>query len=171
MMFRLWKIAFLLLLTVLMLVACGKTIEEQAATGIQAAKDTFFTETKEANEEIDGIRLYKPAGYKVEEESDAQNMLFTKGDEPYLLFINSNEETDSQLFYEVLKADSSVKVVQEETFTKDGLFGFVAVLESSDKQVELVVGVGGVKMTTISKISKIENNLQDMMEIVKSIHS
>lgn len=170
-MFRLWKIAFLFLLTVLLLVACGQTVEEQAASGIQAAKDAFSTESKQWNEEIEGIRFYKPAGFIVDEESNAQNLLFTKSDEPYILFINPNEESNSQLFYELVKSDASVKVIQEETFTKDGLFGFAAVLESSDKEVELIVGVGGVKMTTISKKSKIGRNLQEMMEIVRSIQS
>ncbi|KXH87155.1 hypothetical protein [Sporosarcina sp. HYO08] len=168
-MFRKWKFILLLLVSSLLLTACGQTLEEQVHAGIEAARNTFTAGPKEQTAEIDGIQLYKPAGYVIAENSDAQNIVFTKNDETFILFINPNEENDSRLFFDLLKADTSKEIIESQTFTDNGLFGFAAVVESGEDEIELIASVGGAKMTTMANKKKIEENLTKMMEIVRSI--
>lgn len=167
-MFRLWKFLFLAFLSISVLTACGKTFDEQAAEAILSAKEAFQLHDQHVNDEVHGVSLYKPAGFTIEEKSDAQNIVMKKGDETFLLFINPNEDKNSRLFYDLLTRIEDDKRV-EEVFTDDGYFGFASIVKKGEDQVELVASVGGIKMTTITKNKNIEVNMGKMMEIVRSI--
>ncbi|MCM3743656.1 hypothetical protein M3193_05840 [Sporosarcina luteola] len=167
-MFRFWKFLILALLSIIVLAACGKTFEEQAAAGIAAAKEAFQLHDQHVNDEVYGVSFYKPAGFTIDEKSDAQNIVLKKGDETFLLFINPNESRDSRLFYE-LSTKTEDKERFEEVFTEDGYFGFSSVLRQGEDQAELIASVGGIKITTITKNKNIEANMGKMMEIVRSI--
>ena len=169
-MFRKWKFIFLLTISVLALVACGKSLDEKATSGVEAAREAFHSNDKNRTEEIDGMKLYLPAGFKMDDKSDAQNIVFTKNEETFILFVNPNEKNDSKLFYELLLADKSKEIVEQATFTDEGAFGFAAVVKSGNDDVELITSVGGSKMTAMSKKGNIEENLARMMEIVRSIN-
>lgn len=166
---REWKWIFLVMLSVILLVGCGKTLDERASAGIQAAQSAFQSNEKNRTEEIEGVKLYKPAGFILSENSDAQNIIFKKQDDTYLLFNNPNEKSDSKLFYELLLADKEKEIVEYATFEEDGVFGFAAVIASSNDRVELIACVGGAKITTMTKQKNIEEDLTEMMEIVRSI--
>ncbi|HJF32312.1 MAG TPA: hypothetical protein K8V56_11140 [Sporosarcina psychrophila] len=167
-MFRKWKFIFLLAVSVLALAGCGKSLDERATSGVETAREAFHSNDKNRTEEIDGIKLYKPAGFTMNDNSDAQNIVFMKNDETFILFINPNEKSDSKLFYDLLLADQSKEIVEQATFTDEDTFGFAAVVKSGD-DVELITSVGGTKMTTLTKKKKIEENLARMMEIVRSV--
>ena len=169
-MFHSWKFIFLVMMSAVILTACGQSLEEQAAAGVNVAEEAFLANDKASTEEIDGVKLYKPMGFTIKESSDAQNIIFKKNDETLILFINPNEEVDSRLFYDILLADQNKKVVALETFIEDGTFGFAAVVESDDNKVELIASVGGAKITTLTKEKNISTNLQVMMEVVRSIN-
>lgn len=168
-MFRAWKFIFLSTLSILLLTGCTASMEEKADNGVAAAKEVFFAEAKERTDEIEGIKLYKPAGFTVNDKSDAQNIVLNRNKETFILFINPNEADSSELFYELLIADTSKEIIAEESFTTDGVFGFAAVVKSEQEQVELIASVGGVKMTTMGKKKKVTDDLTQMMEIVRSI--
>ena len=55
------------------------------------------------------------------DKSDAQNIVFTRNNETFILFVNPNESGDSRLFYELLVADKSKEIIEEETFTEMAL--------------------------------------------------
>lgn len=166
---RQWKGIFLMMLIALLLVGCGKTLDERVATGIGAAQAAFHANDKDQTEEVAGVKLYKPAGFKISEKLDAQNIIFTKQDETFILFNNPNEKSDSKLFYELLLADQEKEIVEKATFEEDGVFGFAAVISNGNDRVELVASVGGAKMSTMTKQKNIEEDLARMMEIVRSI--
>ncbi len=166
---REWKWIILVMLSVLLLVGCGKTLDERATAGIRAAQTAFQLNDKNVTEEIEGVKLYKPAGFSLSENSDAQNIIFTKQDETYILFNNPNEKKDSKLFYELLLADQVKEIVEQATFEEEGVFGFAAVVATGNDRVELIASVGGTKMTTMAKPKNIEEDLTRMMEIVRSI--
>jgi len=169
-MFRKRIFIFLLTISVLTLVGCGKSLAESATSGVEAAREAFHSNDKNQTDEIDGIKLYLPAGFKMNTKSDAQNILFTKNEETFILFVNPNEKSDSKLFYDLLLADKSKEIIEQATFTDEGIFGFAAVVKSGDDDVELMTSVGGSKMTTMTKKGNIEENLKRMMEIVRSIN-
>lgn len=168
-MFRKGKLVTVMLFAVLLLGACGKTIETRVQDGLKAAEETFYKEPKAYTEDVDGTRLYKPAGFKVNENSDAQNIVLSKGKQPFILFVNPNEAKDSQLFYDLLHADEDSDIIAEEKFTDGDTFGFVAVIQSDEDVVELIANVGGAKITTQTTGKNIVGNLKTMMRIVRSI--
>lgn len=167
-MFRFWKFSFLIILSIFVLTACGQTFDEKAADGIAVAKEAFLLDDKQTNDEVQGVSIYKPSGFTIEEDSDAQNIVMKKGDETFILFINPNEEKDSRLFYDLLD-NNEERERFEEMFTTDGFFGFASVVKMGEDQVELITSVGGAKMTTITKKKNIRNDLARMMEITRSI--
>lgn len=168
-MFRKWRFLFLMTLALILLVGCGKSLDDRTASGMEAARAAFLANDKKPTEETDGIRYYKPAGFTVTEDSDAQNIVFNKGNDTYILFINPNEEKDSHLFFDLLKADQNKEIVKESTFEEAGHFGFAAIVKGSKDEYELIASVGGAKMTTLAKKRNIEADLERMMEIVRSV--
>lgn len=97
-MFRKWKFIFLLAMSVFLLTACNESLGESATAGIKAAEEVFHLNDKEPTEEIDGVKLYKPIGLIISEQSDAQNIVFTKSKETFILFINPNEKAIANCF-------------------------------------------------------------------------
>lgn len=168
-MFRLWKFILLVIVSMLLLASCGQPPEEKAADGINAAGEAFYANDKNPTEEIDGVKLYKPAGFTISENSDGQNIVFRKGKDTFILFINPNEQKDSQLFYDLLEADESKNIIDKESFTEDGVSGFAAVVQGENGYFELIASVGGAKMTTLTKERKTVGHLTQMMEVVRSI--
>ncbi|MGN7478029.1 hypothetical protein ACTHOQ_09240 [Solibacillus silvestris] len=167
---RKWIRAVLLSAIVVVLTGCNQTIEEQALAGMENAETIFKSEPNEVNKTIGHIELYLPKGYSIEKGIDELNYTILNGKDSYILFVNPNETEDSQLHYDILKQDSKNKIVQEQTFQKDGVFGFSAVVEQSEEKYELIVNVGGVKLSTISADKKLDSKIQEMMEIVQTVN-
>lgn len=169
-MFQSWKFIFLIMFSVLLLTACGQNIDERASKGVKAASDAFYAHNIETNEEIDGTKFYKPIGFQVENDSDAQNIVLNKGKDTFILFINPNEKRDSKLYYDLLTADDKKNIIKEETFTEEETFGFAAIVQGENEDTaELIVSVGGTKMSTRTKEKNIESYMPKMMEVVQSI--
>ncbi len=169
-MFQSWKFIFLILISTIFLTACGESIEKQSVKALELAEEAFIANDKTGTDEVDGVKLYKPITFAIKENSDVQNIIFEKSDQTLTLLTNPNEEMNSRLFYEMLLADQSKKIVEIETFIKDGAFGFAAVIENNDQQVELIANVGGSKITTVTKDKNIAKNLRVMMEVVRSLN-
>ena len=166
---RKWIHAFLLTSLVVILSACSQTVEEQAQAGMQNAETMFSSESNEANKTIGHIELYLPKGYSIEKGIDELNYTILNGKDSYILFVNQNEPEDSRLQYDLLKQENKNEIVEEKTFESDGQFGFSAVTKFPEEKYELIVNLGGVKLSTISEDKKIDDKIQEMMEIVKTV--
>ncbi|MGE7980838.1 hypothetical protein [Solibacillus sp. NPDC093137] len=166
---RKWIHAFLLTSLVVILSACSQTVEEQAQAGMENAETMFSNEANEANKTIGHIELYLPKGYSIEKGIDELNYTILNGKDSYILFVNQNEPEDSQLQYDLLKQENKNEIVEEKTFESDGQFGFSAVTKFPEEKYELIVNLGGVKLSTISENKKIDDKIQEMMEIVKTV--
>ncbi|WP_172371062.1 hypothetical protein [Sporosarcina jiandibaonis] len=167
-MFRSWKFIFLVIVSVFFLAACGKSLEVRIGEGLRSAEKVFYENNKVANEQIDGVKFYKPSEFTIKEGSDSQNIILTTKKDTFILFNNPNEKMDSRLFYDLLKADDTKKIIDEKTFTDGDIFGFAAVVENNDT-VELIASVGGTKITTLAKKRDVASHLTVMMEILRSI--
>ncbi len=164
-----WFFVPAVLVLLLALAGCGKTVEEQIKTGVANAQTVFEENAQQPNKSIGLIQLYLPSGYSVEQSEDINNLIVRKGKDSYILFVNNNEKEDSNLHYELLKNDKSKKIVKEETVELDGAFGFTAVVEYDEERFELIASCGGVKISTISEDKNIDQKLVDMMTIVRSV--
>lgn len=165
---RKWMRMIVASLTVILLVGCS-SVEEQAADGMEHAKEVFQGDAEKPNEEIANVKVFLPSGFKVEDDTDKNNILLAKGKESYILFINPNELPSSQLYYDLMIADTNLNIIEKNTFEQNGRFGFAAIIESSQDNYELITSIGGIKLSTISKEQNIDSNLKKMMTIVRSI--
>ncbi|MEO4051896.1 hypothetical protein [Solibacillus sp. CAU 1738] len=166
---RKWIQSIAILILALSLAGCGKSIEEQIEVGVANAQSTFKEAAQTPNTTIGNIQLFIPKGYTVEQGVDEMNYILKKDKDSFLLFVNAIETEDSKLHYENLLADKTKDVVKSQDFETAGAFGFSAVVKHSEDEYELIVGSGGIKMTTISQNKKIENKLSEMMQIVRSV--
>lgn len=165
---RRWVLG-LTLATALVLSACGKTVEEQADAGMMAAETTFEAAVNETNTTLGQIELYMPKGYTIEKGIDEANYTVMNKEDMYILFVNIHETTDSQLLYDILKEDTSKEMIKAETFETEGVFGFSAITKATEETSELIVSIGGVKLTTISPNKNLDDKLAEMMQIVQSV--
>ena len=168
-MYRKWSHILLAALCMLVLSACGKTVEEKTATGIENAESVFTNEPNATNKSMGHIELYLPNGFNIEKGIDEANYTVINGKDSYILFVNPNETENSQLYYDILKQDAKTNIIEDKTFEKGDLFGFSAVNQLNEEEFELIVSVGGVKVTTISDKKKLDEKLQNMMEIAQSV--
>ncbi|KYG91458.1 hypothetical protein MHH70_18105 [Metasolibacillus sp. FSL H7-0170] len=151
------------------LTGCGKSVQEQIEVGVASA-ETIFQESAEApNTTIGSIELFVPKSYTVEQGANEMNYILTKDKDSYILFVNTNEQEDSKLHYDNLIADETKNIVKSQEIETTNEFGFSAVVQLDDKQYELIVSSGGIKMTTLSEDRKIEEKLHTMMQIVRSV--
>ncbi|SOC03411.1 hypothetical protein SAMN05880501_103247 [Ureibacillus xyleni] len=164
-----WVHVAILIIVTLVLTGCGKTVDEQVELGITSAETVFKDNSNKPNKTIGEIQLFVPSGYSAKESEDLNNLILTKGKDQYLLFVNEYEKQDSKLHYELLKKDSSKKVIKEETIESDGAFGFAAVIEVDEDHYELITSSGGAKISTISEDKKIDEKLANMMAITRSV--
>lgn len=165
-MIRTWKLV--LTAAILLVLSACSTLEEKAAEGMEKAEEVFFGESVKANEKIENVQFFKPSNFSISEESDAQNIILTNRGEPFVLFINPNEKPDSRLHYDLMK-EKNEKVLFEKTFEEGDRFGFVAVVQNAENVMEVIVSSGGVKMTTLTKEDQVEDHIETMMKVVKSV--
>src|SRR5690606_29750396 len=95
-----------IILALLFLTGCMASPEERLAAGLSETRKAFEEEPPETNETAGQIDLYLPGGYTIEEPTDANNVIITKGSDSYVLFINPNEAPDSKFFYDLQKANA-----------------------------------------------------------------
>ena len=93
-----WLRAIGLMLILLSFLA-NQSIDDQIANGLQLTEKVFAEEPEEHTVEIGDIKLYLPSNFKIEDSSDAYNIVISKGKESYILFINDREAQDSKLYY------------------------------------------------------------------------
>ena len=151
------------------LAGCSATPEEKIADAFENAYKVFSAEPRETTESSDGTVFYLPEGYTVEEPSDENSINITKGSDSFMLTANPNETGDSTLFYDLLKSDPLKEWTADETFEENGRFGFAAVRKIADDRFELVASAGGAQLAAISEAGKIEENMDWMMQTVRSI--
>ncbi|QFF99737.1 hypothetical protein PB01_13305 [Psychrobacillus glaciei] len=165
---RHWMRLCIVSLAVILLVGCS-SVEEQATDGIENAKIVFQGDAEKANEKVGNLKVFLPTGFAIENASDQTNILLSKGKDSYILFVNPNELPGSRLYYDLMIADTNLKIVEKNTFEQNGRFGFATIIQNSEDNFELITSIGGIKLTTISKQHNIALNLEHMMKIVRSI--
>ena len=160
----------ILLLSLFLLFLVGCSVSEQEA--IEASLETFDAaveaETKEANEETETIHYHLPVGFTVESEVN-NNIVIENKEQTYILFVNPFESDSSEVVYETTLAFYEEPIINI-TLEKNEQFIFLIVDKGpSVDTYEVIVGVGGAKMTTITEVDHMNQSVQDMLDIVKSV--
>ncbi|MFZ3589393.1 hypothetical protein ACOI1C_08955 [Bacillus sp. DJP31] len=157
-----------ILFTLLLLVGCS-SIEDVVTETKDTVSKAFDAGSKGINVDKGSFSFYLPDSMEEKKNQDKQenNIILTEGKQAYILFINPLEKKDSRVVYESTLADQDYLL--NETFEKDDQFGFVQVLEVDDKSFEVTVGVGGVKLTTVTKKNNVVKTSEKMMQIANSV--
>ncbi|MCS0671133.1 hypothetical protein [Cytobacillus firmus] len=159
--------ALLLFISFILLSACSASLEEEQTAAKNAAEEAFNLSPEKTNHEFEDIEYYLPFGYEVEEESP-NNIILKNGSKRYILFYNQHEGPDSKVVYDAtLKQKDEYEV--KETFTKDGHNGFLLINRGKKDEHELVVGIGGVKLSTQAATRNLSSEAAAMMEIANSV--
>ena len=155
---------------VLVLAACGKTVDEQTDTAIQKARDAFEMNRKKPTESVEGLSFYKPAGWKADVQLNERTFILSKTNQTITAEFDPNAKPDSQAFYELERADEDDEtIIQQQTFIDTGVFGFVVIREHSDSTVEVVTGSGSAKVQAIVEKGQLEAMTERMMNIARSV--
>lgn len=144
------------------------SIEDQAKETKTAVEQTLKEKPVETNNQYGDITFYLPNEMKIDKKGD-NNLILKKGDQLYILFVNPNEDVASDVMYQAIHSNDS-KFAIDNTFKDKDRFGYVKAYEIDDKLYMLSVGIGGVKMTTETKVSKITENATEMMKVVSSVN-
>lgn len=156
-------------LSTVLLVSCNKTVEEQVSEGISTVQHAFEQQPIKSNTKENNISLYLPEDFVIDPSGEANNYFINSSDDQYILFINQNEPENSQLNYDLLMKDQDDSIVKVEQLQGEKHFGFVAVKQFSEKDYELIVSIGGIKLTTVTNQKKIDAKLANMIDIVRSV--
>ena len=155
----------LIIVGLFLLSACSASFSEQKAEIKKDVASTFESQPEKTNNSTKDIDYYLPTDFKVEKETP-NNVLLKDGSKTYILFYNQHEKEDSKVVY-----DSTVKQQKEwdanETFSKDGKFGYMLVKELKEDHYQLIVGIGGVKLTT--ETENVREDAEAMMQIANSV--
>ena len=162
------RLASSILLSAILLVGCGKSVEEQVDEGMVKA-EAAFKQASEANTTEDNVNLYLPKGFVIDPAEEESNYFITSDDDQYILFINEQEPNDSKLNYDLIRKEKKDDIIKIEELKNEERFGFAAVIKHSEKHYELVVSIGGIKLSTMTNNKKMDEKLAVMMDIVRSV--
>jgi hypothetical protein len=165
---RLLKGALLLLMIVSVLSACSANKKEEQKATNDAVSQAFNSTPKKANNENKDITFHLPFGFEIKEKKQ-NNILLKNGAKTYILFYNQQEAPASKVVYDATvstKKDLSFN----ETYKKDKRFGYLLIEEIEKNSNEVTVGIGGVKMTSVTKTSNMKTEAKAMMDIVNSVN-
>ncbi|MBY0124139.1 hypothetical protein [Bacillus sp. S/N-304-OC-R1] len=161
------KATLLLFIVVLLLSACSASLKEEQSAAKDAVGEAFKMEPKATNNENGDIQFYLPFGFEVDKETP-NNIILKNGSKTYILFYNPNEGPDSKVVYKATLKQNDYDY--QETFsTKNKHFGYLLVNNNEDTLNELIVGIGGVKITTQAKTKSLSAEAAKMAEIIQSV--
>ena len=152
-----------------LLAGCGKSFDEQVSEGIITVQAAFEQQPIEANTKENNVNLYLPDDYVIDPSKEANNYFIHSSDDQYILFINEEEPENSQLNYDILMKSDDESIIKVEQLQGEKHFGFVAVKQFSEKSYELIVSIGGIKLSTVTNEKKIDYKLANMIDIVRSV--
>jgi hypothetical protein len=155
----------LVIIGVFLLGACSSSFSDDKKAANEAVQSVFESKPEKSNNSAKDIDYHLPFGVEIKEESP-NNLLLKNGSRTYILFYNQHEKEDSKVVYE-----STMKQQKEwdvnETYNKDGKIGYMLVKKLKDDHYQLIVGIGGVKLTT--ETDNIKKDAEAMMKIANSV--
>lgn len=139
-----------------------KIVDEAERT----VKDAFLADKKNPTAETESFSIFLPEDFHIEEETE-NNLVLQRDDQLFLLFFNPLEKDNSELLYENIDRDD--KLVNA-IFKSEDQFGYVVAIPFEDKgEYEVIVGLGGKRIITVSGKGQIAEDAGLMMEMVRSI--
>ncbi|ENH95795.1 hypothetical protein J416_14208 [Gracilibacillus halophilus YIM-C55.5] len=148
-------------------ISTRQPVEEVLQQSNQAVEQAFNQEAKTPNQDLNQLSLFLPNTFEVFEQ-ESNNVILESNGQTYILFHNSLENESSQLNYEAVNEKNDHLLL--ESFENQGRFGYIYISEADTKsEFQLQIGVGGIKITTITEKSDAATDAKDMMLIANSL--
>ncbi len=160
------KLAAIMIISFGLLVGCSGSKDEAISQAKQVAESTFNEPAEKPTETTKGFSYYLPEGFKVKDEFE-NNVILSKGNQEYILFVNSHEPLNSDVVFNEIRGAKDEQGI--ETFKGEDRFGYISISPGVDKKYELIVGIGGVKTTTMTTTNDMVENAKNMMIITNSV--
>lgn len=160
------KLAAIMMISFGLLVGCSGSKDEAISQAKQVAESTFNGPAEKPTETTKGFSYYLPEGFKVKDEFE-NNVILSKGNQEYILFVNSHEPLNSDVVFNEIRGAKDEQGI--ETFKGEDRFGYISISPGVDKKYELIVGIGGVKTTTMTTTNDMVENAKNMMIITNSV--
>ncbi|TMU85956.1 hypothetical protein FGG79_12250 [Bacillus sp. BHET2] len=160
-------VSFFFLILVLILAGCNTTIDKEKDQTANVVKEALNSNEK-PDEEAGNIRFYLPFGAEIKKESP-YNIIISKSSDTFILFTNPQEDKDSELLYKMAVNDKE-SLVKHGTFKENDRLGYYVIKKLPDtEEYELIVGVGGTKVTTQSEVANLADHAEMMMKMAASV--
>ena len=110
-----------------------------------------------------------PFGLEIKAQSP-NNIILKDGSKTYILFKNPEENASSDVVYKASVSQYKKPEINE-TFRMENKLGYLIIEKLKDDMNEMTIGIGGTKITTQTKTSRLKDEAQEMMQIVKSVQT
>ncbi|MGX9135602.1 hypothetical protein ACWV26_14665 [Rummeliibacillus sp. JY-2-4R] len=154
---------------ILNVAACGQSINSKMSQGFSDANTIFNSKPKNYTASTEHLKFYLPEGYKVKNSSDETNILLSKGKGTYAVFYNPNDSKVSKRFYQTMQTNLKDHIIKEQSYEKNGRFGFTSVLKEDKENYQVIASQGGVKVTGIASDENINDTITELMTIAQSV--
>ncbi|GAA0332788.1 hypothetical protein GCM10008967_24350 [Bacillus carboniphilus] len=161
-----WVKYLIISTTIILLSACSVSIDEMNSHAVEVMEESLEKEVKEPNEETMNGELYVPFLMSIDQVS-TNNIILKQGSQTYILFYNLHEGTDSKALYESLIKNEDELLIKQ-SIEKGDEFAYLVAQELGKEEVALTVGIGGMKMTTETKLKDVSSDVETMLEILRS---
>lgn len=160
------KLAAVIIVSFGLLIGCSASKDEAISQAKQVAGSTFNEPAQKPTETTKGFSYYLPEGFKVKDEFE-NNVILSEGKQEYILFVNPHESLTSDVIFNDIKGVKEEKGI--DTFKDKDRFGYISISPAKNEKYELIVGIGGVKTTTITTNIDMVENAKNMMIIANSV--
>lgn len=155
------------MVSIFILGACSASVEKEQKAAKDAVMTAYNEKANKPNETHKNISFYLPFGFEIKETSP-NNIILKNGSKRYILFYNQQEGKNSDVVYKSTIAANNEYDVNE-TFHKNDEFTYFLIKNLKKDQHEIVIGIGGVKLTAEVSTDQLASESKTMMEIVKSV--
>lgn len=164
-----FKSIFIIVSSIFLLTACtNSSFKKESHIAKKEVKAAFNNDAvKKPTSKSGNVDFYLPFGFEIKEKFP-NNTILQNGSKTYILFINHQESTSSEVVYKATVGKYK-NIEVNETFKKQNKFGYVLIHRLRDDNNELTVGIGGRKITTETKTANLKEEAIIMMKIVNSV--
>ncbi|WP_243291063.1 hypothetical protein [Bacillus sp. FJAT-47783] len=164
---KIFKTAFTVILSTILLFGCSITDEEVKEEATEAIHEAFQQSPVKANESVEQFSFYLPESFEIESHS-GNNLILKEGSQQYLLFLNPNEKRTSEMLYKKAK-ETVTDLIIDKTSVTDEAFTYTIVSKIDENTYEVIAGLGGAKLTTHVEGNEVAKSAKKLVEIVRSV--
>lgn len=161
------RVILLMIVSLFLMVGCSASFKEKSDATIKEVQNQLKTKPKKPNKEVGDIEVYLPFGFEIEDVSP-NNVILKNGSKTYILFYNQNENINSEIVYNST-LNQHEKIDTKKQWKKKEKFSYLLIDNYKKDMNELIVGIGGIKLTSEVKTGSLATEAVQMMEIVQSV--